>query len=153
MSTLTITNAEKPIVLLPNIEIKNIVRDFSMNTSTFDVHVRNQSFVGYACGIITNNTVNNGQKLASIVVDSSPFIHLTPKILAGRPSGAEDRVNVPVNLPIGVYSGRIEITEITISGSQNISCDALLGFSLTTVVEEAPYEATVTCSLNIIGTE
>lgn len=152
MSTLTITNATKPTPPTPNIEIKNIVRDLSMNSLTFDVHVTNEPFVGYACGIITNNTVNNGQKLASISVNSSPSIHLTPKILSGRPSGAEDRVNVPVNLPIGVYSGDIEIAVATIPERETISCDAVLGFSLTTVIEDAPSNATVTCSLDIIGT-
>lgn len=136
--TVTINMTDIPSA---NIQIINRVIDHQMGSVTFDVVVTGAPFVGYANGLFTNGTVNSDQIVGSIY---TPVASMALKITSDRPVGSEDRRSIPVNIPVGTYSGNMEIGANPVPIEEDVSVTLSLSFALTNVYEDGIMGAEIT---------
>lgn len=136
-------------ILGSNIYVSDVIRDTAGGTTSFTLHVENQPFVGYMCGVMTNSSVNTAQKFFS----GSVAGYVMPlKINPNAELGAEDRKSFSVNIPVGVYTGgTMEIGANTVPATQDVNVDADLIWSLDSIYENGISASFVRCTLDRLG--
>lgn len=120
----------------------------SAGSGTFNLVVTGAPFVGYAIAKMTNSSYNDYQKIASVSVET---VHLSPKINSYDPTGSEDVVSVPVNIPIGNYNNGEILVSSPAPFTEDVYCNARLTFSLTDVFEDGIPAATIMVPLDRPG--
>lgn len=131
------------------IYVSNVVRQPGQGTADFTLHVENEPFIGYFCAVLTSSTVNGKQVVGSTFAAS--YV-LSPKILSGSPLGTEDRVNVAVNIPIGIYTGcNIYIQANTVNIAEDVNYDMAVIFSKNTILENGIQDTYVAVDLQRAG--
>lgn len=108
--------------------VNNVSRDLEAGTASFDIHVEGEPFVGYLCGIFTNNTINNREKQGTIAGYGISKILIIPP---SAPKGAVTTDGVAVTIPVGVHFGEMYIDVNPINQNEGVSVDLALCFSFT----------------------
>ena len=133
-----------------SIYVSNVQGVGGSGQRTFDLHVEGAPFVGYACGLMTNSSVNTRQKLASI--DTAGAI-ITLTINSDEILGAEDRESQAVNIPVGIYPGcSINISANAVPMEEDVNVDAALVYSLDNIYENGINSSFVSVDLQVTGT-
>lgn len=123
MATIAIKNLAKvevPPTSSPKVYVSNKVNDLEFGTTTFDLHVEEEAFVGYMCAILSFSQSTDGQKLGSIKLASNI---MTLKINAGSPIGTTDEKSQAVNIPVGVYPNCTIQLDATVGSHVDINVD------------------------------
>ena len=125
MSTLTITNTEKPAVPV-NIYIDNINIAHNQGTATYDLNVVNQTFVGYANAVVRKK---ENSKIAIFNVTNAYGTNVTAT--GPTPINQDVFSSKAVTLAPGKYSCEILLTSIAIEFQKEEIVEASINYGLT----------------------
>lgn len=127
--------------------VTDVVQGADDGHATFTLHVENAPFVGYANGLMTNLSLNNRQKSASMTMGMGNI--LSPRILGDAEIGTEHRVNKPVTIEVGIYPGCIITITTAASVREYVAADSGIALGTTTVYEDSIPETFVSARLDL----
>lgn len=118
-------------ILTSSIVVSDLVK--SGSGITFKVTVSGADFIGYACGIATNSSVNSRAKIVNL-----DFLTANLTIPPQEELGFVQRASESITIPIGTYTGkRIIVSTTGVPDYETISVYYALGFSLDTTYENS----------------